>query len=98
MRNKRKNREAFAEHSYWQSYSDMMAALLLFFVFICFFLHRKIFGIRFCVYLIILFFDIFVNRYQVFQTQISTFDEYLLLFLENMTKVFGGNHVVYQTL
>lgn len=32
MRNKRKNREAFAEHSYWQSYSDMMAALLLMFV------------------------------------------------------------------
>lgn len=34
MRNKRRNREAFAEHSYWQSYSDMMAALLLFFVLI----------------------------------------------------------------
>lgn len=32
MRNKRKTREAFAEHSYWQSYSDMMAALLLMFV------------------------------------------------------------------
>ena len=32
MKNKRKNREAFAEHSYWQSYSDMMAALLLIFV------------------------------------------------------------------
>ena len=32
MRNKRKNREAFAEHSYWQSYSDMMAALLLIFI------------------------------------------------------------------
>ena len=32
MKNKRKNREAFAEHSYWQSYSDMMAALLLMFV------------------------------------------------------------------
>ncbi|MDE7187799.1 MAG: OmpA family protein, partial [Lachnospiraceae bacterium] len=26
------NREAFAEHSYWQSYSDMMAALLLIFI------------------------------------------------------------------
>lgn len=26
MKNRRKNREAFAEHSYWQSYSDMMAA------------------------------------------------------------------------
>ena len=25
---RRKNREAFLEHSYWQSYSDMMAALL----------------------------------------------------------------------
>lgn len=34
MRNKRRNREAFSEHSYWQSYSDMMAALLLFFVLI----------------------------------------------------------------
>lgn len=32
MKNKRKHREAFAEHSYWQSYSDMMAALLLIFV------------------------------------------------------------------
>ena len=32
MKNKRKNREAFAEHSYWQSYSDMMAALLLIFI------------------------------------------------------------------
>ncbi len=32
MKNRRKNREAFAEHSYWQSYSDMMAALLLIFV------------------------------------------------------------------
>ncbi len=31
MRNRQK-REAFAEHSYWQSYSDMMAALLLVFV------------------------------------------------------------------
>ena len=27
MKNRRRNREAFAEHSYWQSYSDMMAAL-----------------------------------------------------------------------
>ena len=32
MRNRRRNREAFREHSYWQSYSDMMAALLLIFV------------------------------------------------------------------
>ncbi len=32
MRNRRRNREAFAEHSYWQSYSDMMAALLLIFI------------------------------------------------------------------
>lgn len=34
MRNKRRNREAFAGHSYWQSYSDMMAALLLIFILI----------------------------------------------------------------
>ena len=34
MKNKQRNREAFAEHSYWQSYSDMMAALLLIFVLI----------------------------------------------------------------
>ncbi len=34
MKNRRKKREAFAEHSYWQSYSDMMAALLLVFVLI----------------------------------------------------------------
>lgn len=34
MRNRRRNREAFAEHSYWQSYSDMMAALLLIFILI----------------------------------------------------------------
>lgn len=34
MKNRRKNREAFAEHSYWQSYSDMMAALLLIFILI----------------------------------------------------------------
>ena len=33
-KNRRRNREAFAEHSYWQSYSDMMAALLLIFVLI----------------------------------------------------------------
>ncbi len=32
MRKNRKNREAFQEHSFWQSYSDMMAALLLIFV------------------------------------------------------------------
>lgn len=34
MRSKRRNREAFSEHSYWQSYSDMMAALLLIFILI----------------------------------------------------------------
>ncbi len=34
MRDRRRNREAFSEHSYWQSYSDMMAALLLIFVLI----------------------------------------------------------------
>ncbi len=34
MRNTRRNREAFSEHSYWQSYSDMMAALLLVFILI----------------------------------------------------------------
>lgn len=32
MRNNRRNREAFHEHSFWQSYSDMMAALLLIFI------------------------------------------------------------------
>ncbi len=32
MRNNRRKREAFSEHSYWQSYSDMMAALLLIFI------------------------------------------------------------------
>lgn len=32
MRNNRKNREAFHEYSFWQSYSDMMAALLLIFI------------------------------------------------------------------
>jgi len=32
MRAKGKKREAFSEHSYWQSYSDMMAALLLIFI------------------------------------------------------------------
>ncbi len=32
MKSRRRNREAFAEHSYWQSYSDMMAALLLIFI------------------------------------------------------------------
>lgn len=32
MKNKRRNREAFAEHSYWQSYSDMLAALPLIFI------------------------------------------------------------------
>ncbi len=34
MKNRRRNRVAFSEHSYWQSYSDMMAALLLFFILI----------------------------------------------------------------
>ena len=34
MRNKKRNREAFSEHSFWQSYSDMMAALLLMFILI----------------------------------------------------------------
>ncbi|MCR5100387.1 MAG: OmpA family protein [Butyrivibrio sp.] len=33
-KNKRKKREAFEDHSYWQSYSDMMAALLLIFIII----------------------------------------------------------------
>lgn len=32
MKNRRRNREAFGETSYWQSYSDMMAALLLIFI------------------------------------------------------------------
>lgn len=32
MRNKRRNRDVFKEHSYWQSFSDMMAALLLIFI------------------------------------------------------------------
>lgn len=34
MRSRRKKRSAFEEHSYWQSYSDMMAALLLIFILI----------------------------------------------------------------
>lgn len=34
MKNRRRNRQAFAEYSYWQSYSDMMAALLLIFILI----------------------------------------------------------------
>jgi len=34
MKTKRRNRKTFSEHSYWQSYSDMMAALLLIFVLI----------------------------------------------------------------
>lgn len=34
MKNSRKKREAFAEHNFWQSYSDMMAALLLIFILI----------------------------------------------------------------
>ena len=32
--NRRRSREAFSEHSYWQSFSDMMAALLLIFILI----------------------------------------------------------------
>ena len=32
MRNRQRDREAFREHSFWQSYSDMMAALLLIFI------------------------------------------------------------------
>ena len=32
MKNRRRNRKVYAEHSYWQSYSDMMAALLLIFI------------------------------------------------------------------
>lgn len=34
MKSRKRNREAFAEHSFWQSYSDMMAALLLIFILI----------------------------------------------------------------
>lgn len=34
MKNRRKGRSAFTEPSYWQSYSDMMAALLLIFILI----------------------------------------------------------------
>lgn len=34
MKNRQKSRRAFGEHSYWQSYSDMMAALLLIFILI----------------------------------------------------------------
>ena len=34
MKNRKRNREAFAENSFWQSYSDMMAALLLIFILI----------------------------------------------------------------
>ncbi len=34
MNRSKRNREPFAEHSYWQSYSDMMAALLLLFILI----------------------------------------------------------------
>lgn len=34
MRNKHRERAAFLEHSFWQSYSDMMAALLLIFILI----------------------------------------------------------------
>ena len=32
MKNRQRDRKVFAEHSYWQSYSDMMAALLLIFI------------------------------------------------------------------
>lgn len=34
MKSRRRNREAFAEPGYWQSFSDMMAALLLIFILI----------------------------------------------------------------
>lgn len=34
MKSRQRNREAFSEHSFWQSYSDMMAALLLIFILI----------------------------------------------------------------
>ena len=34
MNRKKRNREVFSEHGYWQSYSDMLAALLLFFILI----------------------------------------------------------------
>lgn len=34
MKNKHRDRAAFSEHSFWQSYSDMMAALLLIFILI----------------------------------------------------------------
>lgn len=34
MKNRRRERASFQEHSYWQSYSDMMAALLLIFILI----------------------------------------------------------------
>ena len=34
MKRRRRNREAFAEPGYWQSFSDMMAALLLIFILI----------------------------------------------------------------
>lgn len=34
MKNKHRERAAFSEHSFWQSYSDMMAALLLIFILI----------------------------------------------------------------
>ncbi len=34
MKNKKRSREAFKAPSYWQSYSDMMAALLLIFILI----------------------------------------------------------------
>ena len=34
MRDNRKERNAFHSPSYWQSYSDMMAALLLIFILI----------------------------------------------------------------
>ena len=34
MKSQRRERAAFAEPGYWQSYSDMMAALLLIFILI----------------------------------------------------------------
>ena len=42
MRNKRKHRAVFEAPSYWQSYSDMMAALLLVFILIVFAVIQKL--------------------------------------------------------
>ena len=41
MKNRRRNRKVYAEHSYWQSYSDMMAALLLIFILLMRYTDRK---------------------------------------------------------